>query len=111
MTTCSLSIVLLRNQYKKGQQINIDNQNQQGHVQQEENGHIQDGDQNNEENGGCNDIENQATTILMPHSPNTNSDQLGDCPQNNKAIALTHFGSQVTHRGGVTNIGDQLAQV
>nr|AGT16341.1 glutamate receptor [Saccharum hybrid cultivar R570] len=111
VTTCSLSIALLRNQYKKGQQINIDHQNQQGQGQQEENGHVQDGDQNNEENGGCNDIENQATTIYMPHSLNTNSDQLGDCPQNNKAIALTHFGSQVTHRGGVTNIGDQVAQV
>ncbi|CAD6219177.1 unnamed protein product [Miscanthus lutarioriparius] len=111
VTTCSLSIALLWNQYKKGQQINIDYQNQQGHGQQEENGHIQDGDQNNEENGGCNDIDNQATTISMTHSPNTNSDQLGDCLQNNKAITLTHFGSQVTHRGGIRNIGDQVAQV
>lgn len=105
VTTCSLCIALLRNHYKE------DYQNQQGHGQQEENGHIQGGDQTSEENGGCDDIENQATTVYMSHSLNTNSDQLGDCPQYNNAIALTHFGSQVTHRGGVTNIGDQAAQV
>ncbi|RLM86525.1 hypothetical protein C2845_PM04G12580 [Panicum miliaceum] len=79
VTTCSLSIALLTNHYKKGQQkagINMDDQSQYRHGQQEENEHIQEEDQNNKDNEGSNDIENQATIISMPHSPNTNTDQL-----------------------------------
>ncbi|CAL5074220.1 unnamed protein product [Urochloa decumbens] len=112
VTTCSLSISLL-NHYKKGQQkagINMDDQNKQRHVQKEENGDIQDGDQNNKDNGGCNE-ENQATIIPTPHSPNTNTDQLQDCTQDNRATASTHYGSQVMHRGDRTSIGNQVAQV
>jgi ionotropic glutamate receptor len=70
---------LLTNHYKKGQQkagINMDDQSQYRHGQQEENERIQEEDQNNKDNEGSNDIENQATIISMPHSPNTNTDQL-----------------------------------
>ncbi|KAJ1289765.1 hypothetical protein BS78_02G189400 [Paspalum vaginatum] len=123
VTTCSLSIALLTKHYKKGEQkarVNIDEQNQHRDGQQEQNGHIQNGDQSHEENGGCNDKENQATIISVHCSPNTNTDQLQDCTQNNKATTSTHYGSQVTHRGdrpGIAHrrdrpdIGNQVAQV
>jgi len=113
VTTCSLSIALLTNHYKKGQQkarINMDDQSQYRHGQQEENEHVQE-DKNNKNNERCNDIENQTTIISMPHSPNTNTDQLQHCTQNNKATASAHHGSQVAHRGDRTSIGNQVAQV
>ncbi|KAG2643573.1 hypothetical protein PVAP13_2KG344800 [Panicum virgatum] len=114
VTTCSLSISLLTNHYRRGQQkagINMDDQSQDRHGQQEENEHIQKEDQNNKDNEGCNDIEKQATIISMPYSRNTNTDQLQDCTQNNKATASTHYGSQVAHRGDRTSIGNQVPQV
>jgi hypothetical protein len=36
--------------------------------------------------------------ILVPHSPNRNGDLPGDCTQNNRVTATTHFGSEVIHR-------------
>ncbi|CAN6167022.1 unnamed protein product [Urochloa humidicola] len=114
VTTCSLSLSLLTKHYKKGQQkagISMDDQSQRRHGQQEENGHVQDGDQNNKDNGSCNDIENQATIIPMPQSPNTNTGQIQKRTQDNRATASTGYGSQVTHRGDRTNLGNQVAQL
>ncbi|KAL6655541.1 hypothetical protein ACP70R_006367 [Stipagrostis hirtigluma subsp. patula] len=96
VTTCSLSVSLLTNRYKKDKKregTKHDGQNQHGHDQHGENGHIQDRDQSNEENGGCSDTENQAMIISVP-GPKTSTDQLQDYTQNDKATASTHIASQ-----------------
>jgi ionotropic glutamate receptor len=101
VTTCSLSVAMLMNYYKKCKQnarSKGDDQNDCGHGQQGENGDSQ-GNQD-DENGNCSDIENR-TTLPVPLSSNTNGDQLPDnrCTQTNKAASLTHTGSQIIHRG------------
>jgi ionotropic glutamate receptor len=101
VTTCSLSVAMLMNRYKKCKQnagSKVEHQNECGHGQQGENGESQ-GDQD-DESGNCSDIENQ-TTSSVPLSSNTDGDQLPDnrCTQTNKAASLTHTGSQIIHRG------------
>jgi ionotropic glutamate receptor len=111
VTTCSLSVAMLLNCYKRYQQntgAKGGDQNECANGQQGENGVSagEQGYQNSDDNGNCGDIENQ-TTLPVPLSSNPHSDQLPDSTNNNtgfrcteiiKATSLTHTGSQIIHR-------------
>ncbi|KAM0913359.1 hypothetical protein ACQ4PT_012216 [Festuca glaucescens] len=117
VTTFSLSVAVLLNHHKKYQQNTGgkgNDQNECAHGQQGEDGVSlgEQADQNSDEEEKCSDTENQ-TTLAVPHSSNTNSDQLPDSKnnnigcrstENNGATSLTHAGSQIIHRGDKTGL-------
>uniref|UniRef100_A0ACD5XS16 Uncharacterized protein n=1 Tax=Avena sativa TaxID=4498 RepID=A0ACD5XS16_AVESA len=117
VTTCALFVAMMMNRYKKKQQVagsKGDDQNGCAFGQQEENGDSvgEPGYQNSDDNGNSTDIENQ-TTLPVPLSSDTNSDQLPDsknnntgcrCTEMNKATSLTHTGSLIIHRGDTSSM-------